>query len=146
MCPEPGDSAPPRWPDRRAGFALIGAIFVLLILGLVGSAMLRLSSMQQTTVSHGIMGARAYHAARSGVEWALRESTATPGSCPATTLVLSEGGIAGFAVDVGCARSTHTEGAVTADVLRITANASYGSFGDPDYVSRRLSATIRPPP
>jgi len=53
------------------GFAVITAVFLLVILAAVGVAMVTFSTAQQTSSGQDVMGARAYQAARAGVEWAL---------------------------------------------------------------------------
>ena len=52
----------------------------------------------------------------------------------------------GFAVTVQCASSAHEENGVTTNVFRVTSLAEYGTFGDADYVSRRLEAVITTQP
>jgi hypothetical protein len=55
---------------------------------------------------------------------------------------LNEGGTAGFSVTVQCTQSMHIEGTSTVRVFIIDVRAEAGSYGGPDYVSRRLQAKI----
>ncbi len=129
-------------PRHRRGFALVAALFILVMLAGAGSVMVRLGAEHQSTSSFALLGARAYHAARSGAEWALYEAAATPGSCPAATFTLSEGAAAGFDVAVTCSSSTHVEGTTSRSILQIESTADYGSFGSRDYVARSVAVTI----
>jgi MSHA biogenesis protein MshP len=65
----------PRNPFLRArperGFAIVTAIFLLVILAGLGVAMLVFSNSQQSASAADVVGSRAYQAARSGIEWAL---------------------------------------------------------------------------
>ncbi len=125
----------------RDGFALIAALFILVLLSGVGSAMLNISAGHQATVSMAVLGSRAYYAARSGAEWAVYEAT-NGSACPTGGFSLSQGATAGFDVVVTCASSTHVEGATSRATLQIQSSAEYGNFGDRDYVSRTLEVTL----
>ena len=128
-------------PRRRGGFALVAALIILVLLGSVGSAMLRLSSGQQASASAAILGARAGWAAQSGLEWAIAEAGAT-GLCPATTLTLSEGALSGFTVEVRCTESSHWEGSNVIRNLCVSSQARFGPIGSPDFVFREQEAVI----
>ena len=129
-----------------AGFGLVPAIFLLVVLSLVGAAMLRLVGVSGATASLSLRAARAFQAARSGVEWGTRQVTLL-GACPATTvLALTQGGLAGFSVTVSCTSSQHVDSASTTTNFLITSSASAGAFGTRDYVSRRVRGTVTDAP
>jgi MSHA biogenesis protein MshP len=133
-------------PRRDDGFGLVPAVFLLVILALGGAVMLRMVGVQNATASLSLQGARAYWAARSGVEWGIREAV-TAAACPApTTLSLNEGGLRGFSVDVSCTSSAHDDGGAIATTYRISSVASYGSYGGRDHVRRRLHGTVTDAP
>lgn len=117
------------------------AIFLLIVLASLGAVAVRLTAVQQQTTVLAIQGARAYAAARAGVEAAIYDALIN-GSCGAQTVALSEGGLTGFTVDVNCSSTTHTEGATTNTVYVIDAFAQAGAYGSPDYVSRRIRSKV----
>jgi MSHA biogenesis protein MshP len=124
----------------------VPAIFLLVVLSLVGMVMLRLVGVSGATASLSLRSARAFHAARSGIEWGTRQVTLL-GVCPATTtLALTQGGLAGFSVVVSCTSSQHVDSAATTTNFLISANASAGTFGTRDYVSRRVRGTVTDAP
>lgn len=132
---------------RTRGFSLVSALFLLVAIATAGAFMVRLSGVQRTTTTFALLGPRAYHAARSGIEWNLHRALTVAGSCPVgppvtTTFSLTEGGLAGFDVSVTCEAEPHVEGAAAKTLYRFTALAERGAFGDRDYVSRRLEARI----
>ncbi len=127
--------------STQRGFALVAALFLLVVLALLGVVAVRVAGVQQQTVNLALMAARAYHAAQSGVEWAAYQALVN-GSCTSATLGLTEGGVAGFSVDVACTSTTHGEGASVTTVYALEAFAHAGVYGAPDYVSRRLRATV----
>lgn len=126
---------------QQGGFSLVPALFLLVVLAGLGAVAVRFSGVQQQTVNLAIQGARAYAAAKAGVEWAAYQAL-VGGSCGAVTVPLSEGGLAGFSVDTVCTSTTHTEGAATITVYAVEAFAQGGAYGTPDYVSRRIRATV----
>lgn len=130
---------------RQGGFALVAAIFLVVVLALLGIFLVRVSGVQHQTVNIALLGARAFEAARTGIEWGAFQAL-NAASCTTTTLNLTEGGLNGFDVDVTCTSSTHSETGDTYNVYIIEAIASDGTYGQPDYVSRRMQATVTDAP
>jgi len=58
---------------RQSGSALVIAIFILVIMTLIGSALIRMQSSSAESVVYEVMGARAYAAAQTGLQWQLTE-------------------------------------------------------------------------
>ncbi len=141
---------------RQRGFALVAAIFIVVVLAMLGVMMVTLSGTQRATASAAVLGARAYHAARAGVEWgifgALNNTVATCGNAPATPTTnnfnLSVNGLNGFTVTVVCGYTQHRELNNPYNVYVINATATFGAFGSDSYVLRTLRTTVTdaPPP
>ncbi len=129
-----------RPPRRQGGFALVAAIFLIVVLSSLGAYMVRISGMQHQTVNVALLGARAFHAARTGIDWGVYQ--ALDNNCINQTLNLTEGGLDGFVVDVTCGSTTHTETGDTYNIFVIDVEARAGTYGSPDYVSRRIQATL----
>ncbi len=129
-----------------SGFGLMAALFLLLVLSAAAAFMLNLSGVSRTTVNLSIHGSHAYWAVRAGVEWGIYD-LATNGTCFApTTLNLTQGGFAGFDVDVTCTSTDHTEATTTSTVYQIVAISESGAYGDAEYARRRLRVTITDAP
>ena len=133
-----------RPPGRQRGFALVAAIFLIVVLSSLGVYMVRISGIQHQTVNVALLGARAFHAARTGIEWGVYQ--ALDGNCTTETLNLTEGGLNGFVVDVTCGSTSHTETGDTYNIFVIDVEARAGVYGTPDYVSRRIQATLTDAP
>lgn len=136
---------------RQGGFSLVAAIFLLVVLTTAGAFMVRISGVQRTTTSFALLGPRAYHAARSGVEWAIHAAMNVPGSCPVgitttNNFNLTEGGLDGFRVTTECTSEVHSEAGAAETMFLITSLAKRGAFGERDYVSRRLETRITDAP
>jgi len=121
--------------------SLVSAVFLLVVLAGLGLSAARLGVIQSQTVTSGLRAAQAFQAARSGAAWAAHRAI-SGGVCASATLNLTEGGASGFDVTVDCAQSAHVEGGVTINVYLIDVLAEAGSYGGPDYVSRRLQAKV----
>lgn len=125
------------------GFSIVSTIFILVILGLASTYIISLSAVSRETSVRSIQGERAFFSARSGVEWAIREIILDSTQCPPNTVLsLTQGGLNGFQATVTCTATPYTEGTTTYNIFDIVSVAEFGSFGDSDYVSRRLSAKI----
>lgn len=134
---------------RQSGFALVTAIFILVVLAGLGAAMVTISTSQHTTVAMDIQSARAYQAARAGIEWGAYQALQTPlpagFTCPVLPAAAASYAMApltGFATTVTCSATTHSEGANTVTMFALTSTATYGTVGTSDYVARQLQARV----
>ncbi len=132
-------------PRRQRGFALVVAIFLLVVLASLGVYIVKISGVQHATVNMALLGSRAFEAARTGIEWGAFQALDS-GACTTTTLNLTEGGLAGFDVDVTCTTTAHTETGTTFNLYVIDVEARAGTYGTPDYVSRRMQASVTDAP
>ena len=135
MCPE---SASVR---LQRGLSLVPALFLLIVLAGLGAVAVRLLAVSQQTGVLAISGARAYAAARAGAETAVYDALVN-GNCGAQTLVLTEAGLNGFTVETSCAATSHNERNQVINIYVIDTFAYRGSYGSPDYTSRRLRMTV----
>lgn len=139
------------------GFVLPSAIFLLVILAGLAAFLVNISMTQSTTSAQDVQGARAYHAARAGIEWGLFQvldpGNATvvapasaawpsmPGCPPDTTLTIE-----GFAVRVRCpaAPQDYLESGDTRSirVFRLAATATLGAVGATNRVEREVEVTV----
>lgn len=132
---------------QARGFALIMAVFLIVTLAALGGYLLTVSNVQ---VEAGIMdeqGARAYQAARAGLEWGayqvLRNSSCVAGP---TGFALA-GNLSGFRAEVACtAFGTETEAGTSVSTFRITSTgcnaASCSAAPGATYVERQLQLTV----
>lgn len=126
---------------KQNGAALVVALFLMVVLALLGAVTVRLTSVQTQTVSLSLLSERAFLASRTGIQWAAHRAL-NGGICAAASTTLTEAGVNGFTVDIGCSSSSHNEGAAVTTIYHLESFAHAGSYGNPDYVSRRLSAVV----
>jgi len=143
---------------RARGFALILAVFLIVTLAAVGAYMLTVSNVQVETGVMDEQGARAYQAARAGIEWGAYQVLQNAGGTFATTNCVA--GTGGAAQDVAPSALAPLHAQVTCQVFgpeteagspvrtyRITstgcnqANCSAAPSG-PTSVNRQLQLTV----
>ena len=138
---------------RQNGFALVTAIFILVVLAGLGAAMVSISTAQHSTVAIDVQSTRAYQAARAGIEWGAYQALQTPlpagFTCPLLPAVAASHSIAftgtplaGFSTTVTCSSTTHSEGANTVTLFTLVSTATYGLAGSSDYVAREVQARV----
>ena len=145
MCPDRNKTINMRNAGRstQRGFAIVAAIFLVVVLAALGAFMLTFSTVQHITSAQDVQGTRAYQAARTGIEWGAYQVLINS-SCPAPTSLTPGGTQAGFSVAVQCNSSfgPYSEGGNTVNMYQITSTASQGTLGSATYVERQLQATI----
>jgi len=127
------------------GFALVPALFLVVVLSALAVVAVRVGNGQQHAVIMGLQQTRALAAARAGIEWGAYQALSPLGSgCAAsTTLNLTESAANGFTVVVTCAATSFSTGsATTANSYIIRATATAGIYGQPSYVRRVISSTF----
>ncbi|TFW10300.1 hypothetical protein E4K72_01680 [Oxalobacteraceae bacterium OM1] len=141
-------SLPFSWRRRQRGFSIVAAVFLLVVLSVLGAVMLTFTATQQVTSTQDIQGSRAYQAARTGIEWGLYQVLIVNGAsaCPAasTTLPSLAADLQPFAVVITCTATPVTEASasVSSRVFSISATATLGALGTPGYVERRIDIRI----
>ncbi len=108
--------------SRNAGFAMVTAVFIIVALAALAAAIVSLVRTQQTGSMLDTEGARAYQAARGGVEWGAFNSLRNNTCAPATAVALG-GTLGAYTATVTCTRTTHNEAGTTVNIDTIMATA-----------------------
>jgi MSHA biogenesis protein MshP len=128
----------------QQGITLIGAIFVLIIVSLLGQYLVSIASVQRQTSLLSLQTSRAYQAANAGIEWgiaAVVTSNACPVSSPTTYPQLS-----GFVITTTCNNlGVFDENGILTTVYKLSSISKFSSYGKVDYVSRQLEVIIHAP-
>ncbi|PYC23633.1 hypothetical protein DMO17_13400 [Aquipseudomonas alcaligenes] len=128
---------------REPGFGLVAALFLIVVVTLLVITMARLSTVQHGSTSLAIQQARAYQAARAGLEWGIHQAVGA-GSCASGSPDMAGSGLAEFSVSVGCESDSYSDNEGNpVQIFRFTAEAQNGTPGGrPDYAYRRLTAVV----
>jgi len=125
------------------GFSLISAIFLLVVIAMLGTFAVTLSTSQQQSAALDVIGARAYQAARAGIEWGAYQVLRNGGACaPSTPLPALPGTLSGFGVTVACTAAPTNENGVPVTLYQLTSTAQQGAVGTPNFVERQISVSI----
>jgi len=154
---------------NSGGVALVTAIFLLVVLSGLAVAVVSLTTSQQSAATQDEQSARAYQAARAGMEWAIYTSLQTGGGLaqnplgceltPANAISfgLPAPTLSAFTVTVTCTRPAagygnppNGQADATANGIRITVtacnqpanNACPNNAPGPDYVQRVIQAQL----
>jgi MSHA biogenesis protein MshP len=131
--------------------SLFAAIFLIVVLAALGAFLVTVSGLQHSSSALDIQGARAYQAARAGIEWgafrALRNDLCVAGS--AATSFSPGGSLSDFTVTVDCSGTPYAEAATTGTIYLVIATACNRPGGGmcpgivgQNYVERELQATM----
>lgn len=134
---------------REAGFSLIAAVFLIVVLAALGLFAVRVAMSQYQGAEVELLEARAQAAAQAGIEYGANMALQQPTpSCASRSFVLTRGVLAGYAVTVTCSQTTHqiyssiSATFVPYTVYALTATATHGTYGRPDYVSRTVARNV----
>jgi MSHA biogenesis protein MshP len=130
------------------GFAATTVIVIVAMLAVFGIALVVTTTTQQQSAVSDLQSARAYQAARAGLEFGIYQSLVN-GTCAASTTIGLSGDLAGFRVTVTCTSSSHTEVSTVVNMFQITATGCNLAAGacpaatppDANYVERQLRVT-----
>lgn len=135
--------------QRNNGFALVAALFLIIVLAALGLFAIKISSTQQQSIDLELLGARAQAAADSGIEYASNRVLKHGPACINTTLPLSQAALKGFTVTITCTLTAHTISGTApicagdnCNVYELISTATDGTYGTADYVSRRQTRTV----
>jgi MSHA biogenesis protein MshP len=134
------------------------AVFMIVTLAAIAVYLLTISTGQLETAAQDEQGARAYQAAKTGVDWAAYQMLINSGgtfatSCTATSasqnLTFTAPQLSGFRAEIACSKvGSETESGVTVAVYLITVTGCNGSptgcntaVGS-SYVERQLQLSL----
>lgn len=137
-----------RCAGRQAGFSLVAAIFLIVVLAALGAFAVQVAMTQYQSSTSELLQARAQAAAEAGIEYGANVALQRPvPSCLAnSTLNLTQGALKGFVVKVTCTSTTHQiytgVNPNSYTVYALAATASEGTYGAQDYVARTVTRNV----
>jgi len=116
--------------SSQRGFSLPVAIFILVVMALIGSALVNLTQSSHQALSQEVMSTRAFYAAESGAQYAMGQlfplnGAAATCSAPYPTVTLTAMGLDGCTAVITC--SSNTLGANTYYTLTSTGSCSFAT-------------------
>jgi len=126
------------------GFSLVSAIFLMVVLVILGVSLVTINSVQHTTAAQLLQAARANYAARAGAEWVASQpgTWCAAGPYPMESSFALPAPMNGFTITVSCTRTSHTLDGTTKQYFVVDVTAASGTYGSPDYVRRKLRTKV----
>jgi MSHA biogenesis protein MshP len=124
---------------KQRGFALIGALFVLVVLAALGAFAVRINMTQRHDADLDLQELRAQAALNTGIEYAAGRLLAPGANCG--NLANLNNLVGGFAVTFNaCARVQYQVNGVTVNVYTVTLSSTRGVYGTPEFIARQAAA------
>jgi MSHA biogenesis protein MshP len=122
---------------EQCGFALIGALFVIVVLAALGAFAVRINMTQEHDAQLELQELRARAALDAGVEYAAaRLLVSAANNCG--TLANLNNFVGNFAVTFnGCVRTQYVVNGVTLNVYTVNVTSTHGVYGTPEFVARQ---------
>lgn len=141
--------------QASSGFALVNAIFLLLLMAALAALVANFSTTQHAGSAMDVQGSQAYQAARAGIEWGVYRQLVDGSCAAATSFIPPAPTLSGYTVTVSCVATvlngTKQTGAATSiTVHQVTANACNqpvvgscpGTAGGAHYIERQLQVKL----
>ena len=133
-------SITPRNIKKQSGVSIVTAIFLVVVLSLMGIGMVSLLTSSQQSISQEITSAKAYMAARSCLQWGIYQAVYTANTGTHTNTFNSNTGLFNT-------RCTTKISSINNDDLvyyNISALAEFGNTNTPEYSQRELRLQFQP--
>ena len=127
--------------NKQKGVSIVTAIFLIIVLALMGTGMVNLLSTSQQSISQEITSAKAYMAGRSCLQWGMYQAVYT-GSTGTYSNTFNNNTSGLFNTDC-----TTVLGSITADGLtfyNINATARYSNNTNPEFSQREMRLQFQP--
>lgn len=137
-----------RSSDR--GFAAVVAIFLLVVVAGLGSALVTIAVTSNRNQASDWLGALAYQAAQTGLEYGIYQTSqglwcTGAGGAQSVTIAMP-GNLSPFSVTIACTPSSHTVSGASVNIWNLTSTACNQSTcpgnATPSYIERQLRTTI----
>lgn len=136
------------FPERQYGFAIVSAIFILVVLAALGGFVATVATTQHIGSALDVMGARAYQAARAGTEWGIYRAVTASSCDPSVDIGTVDGMTVTVSCNVAAAGDTREAGLVSIYSIKAvacnvpTGTTCPGAVATSNYVERSLTLLV----
>lgn len=134
-------SITPHKIKRQSGISIITAIFLVIVLALMGAGMVSLLTTSQQSISQEITSAKAYMAGRSCLQWGMYQSVYASAN---GSYNISFNNTNSWLYNSKCKNTISTVVSDGLTFYNIKAIASFGSASDPEYSQRTMRLQFQP--
>lgn len=128
---------------RSRGFALVAALFLMVVVAALGTFAIRVHTSQQGSADLDLAGIRAEAALQAGIQYAAARLLLPANGCGdvSNQIPLPHG----FTVTFTNCQALPVANTPAVTVFSVTATATRGQYGSPEFVSRRRTVRITTP-
>ena len=126
---------------KQSGVSVVTAIFLVVVLALMGVGMVSLISTSQQSISQEITSTKAYTAGRSCLQWGMYQAVYTGTAVNNTT---NFNDVNSGLINTQCVTVIDTVVNDGLTFFNITATASIGGVQDPEFSQRQLQMQFQP--
>lgn len=126
---------------RQRGVSVLMAVFLLLLMATLAAGLVNIVSTSNVNMAADIGGARAYQAARAGVEWGMFQLDPNAQFAALPNCVNGSPPIPGHTVNVACQSWDTTEGGRQIRIYRISSRATANGAKAPG-IERLVEVTV----
>lgn len=127
---------------RQTGVSIVTAIFLVVVLSLMGVGMVSLLTTSQQSISQEITSAKAYMAGRSCLQWGMYQAIydANPENNSPHTVTFNNNGLINTDCDTGFIVINND----SKTFFNITTSARFGAATDPEFSQRQMHLQLQP--
>jgi len=124
---------------KQQGFAIISALFLIVVLSFLGVSMARIFTTGQQAINQETTSLQTYFAAQSAQQWGMYQAVfSTPSATP--TITFSNAGLNNTTAAVTLVPTT----VLSRNYYKITTQANYAATGNPEFSQRNLELRFVP--
>lgn len=120
----------------QSGVSVVTAIFLVVILALMGAGMVSILTTSQQSISQEITSAKAYMAGRSCLQWGMYQATydVDPWNIDPHTLTFNTAGL----INTRCATTFDVISNDGLTFFNLSTTANFGNPNDPEFSQRQM--------
>ena len=124
---------------QQKGFAIVSAIFLIVVLAFLGVSMARIFTSGQQAINQDISSLQAYYAGQSGLQWGMYQAVFA-GATGNYAITFNNTGLNNTTAGVSLQANT----VLGRNYYLINADGEYAAAGNPEYAQRRLELRFNP--
>ena len=133
----------PRNPAKQVGVTIVTAIFLIVVLSLMGLGMIILLTTSQQSISQEITSVKSYMAGRSCIQWGMYQAVFSPGTATGSHTTTFSDTTSGL-YNSKCNTTFTTISADSLTFYKLDITASFGDVTAPEFSQRKLKLQFQP--
>jgi len=129
--------------SKQKGVSIVTAIFLVIVLALMGAGMVSLLTTSQQSVSHEITSAKTYMAGRSCLQWGMYQAIYSAAAANGSNTTTFNNATSGLS-NSQCVTAIDTISSDSLIFYNINTVATFGSISIPEFSRREMHLQFQP--